>query len=344
MRPGAVARARDLLLASGLPAEDAEDVIVGLAQEAPDPARILPGGRDVLGEILDALAFETTVDLDAARAVLLEAWDEMHAESPRPSAATEPARAGAAEIDVGTAIAEFDRKRREGAPLEQAIRELERDLDLDPDEGGEDLEEEDDSAPDLPGVVAAIVEEFLWDEGREGDPERTARDQALRGLGQAAGHVMEFESLGTRELLDFAGRWSVEAGALRDPERAQALLDGLERFCRWAQENHDVPLETEFAPSLEALRRSLPRIAGANGACPTDPTAERGDWYVIAEVVGTDRAVLEDLSGRPTTVAIDRGILSRLRPGDLVRGRAGEGDAFEVNSCHPPELRELLGV
>jgi hypothetical protein len=341
-KPGAVARARELLRTSGLSPEDAADVIAGLAQEAPDPARILPGGRDVLGEILDTLAFETSIDLDAARAVLLEAWDELHAPgASAPPAAEDPAPARGPAVDVGTAVAEFDRKRLEGTPLEQALRELERDLDLDPDDGSDDLEE-DGPAPDFPGVVEAMVEEFLWDEGRERGLEAAQRCQSLRGLGRSAADVTVFESLGPRELIDFAGRWVFDVGGLRDPEDAAALVECLARFCRWAEENHDVPIATSFAPALARLRASLPRLASANRACP--PGVARGNWYQLVHDAGGDRGEFEDLDGAPTTFAVAPGILPHLRPGDLVRGQPEQGAFLAVASCHPAELREVLGA
>src|SRR6185436_10346258 len=115
-------------------------------------------------------------DLDAARVLLIDAWDEMHSVAPEPAqAATRVPESTARPADVATAIAEFDRKRREGTPLDQAIRDLEHDLDLEGSDSGEELDDSEEAAPDLPGVVAGVVEEFLWEEELLHGEERAKR-------------------------------------------------------------------------------------------------------------------------------------------------------------------------
>jgi len=340
---GAVHRARELFRENGLSSEDADEFLEWLARETPDPARIFTGGGDVLGEVLDALAFETRVDLDAARAVLIEAWDELHAapRTPMPIVDADPDPSPSLP-DVATAIAEFDRKRRGGAPLDQAIADLERDLDLDTSDSSEEPDEADEAAPDLPGVVAGVVEEFLWDEGRVHGEERAVRYRTLRGLGQSANHVSILESLGRRELTDFACRWAIDSGDLRDPEDAEILLEGLERFCQWTEENHGILLHDEFAPVLDSLRKTLPRLTLANRTLDAGPATGGLEWFEIAERHGSGGATLADLSGRSVEAAMNPSVLEHLLPGDLVRaGRTGNGD-LRVHACYPAELRRIL--
>jgi hypothetical protein len=342
---GAVARARAMFLESGLSREDADEFLEWLAREAPDPARILPGGDDVLRDVLDALAFETSVDLDAARMLLIDAWDEMHSLPPEPTKAVQRTpETTAPPADVASAIAEFDRKRREGTPVDQAIADLEHDLDLEGSESSEEAGETEESASDLPGVVGGVVEEFLWEEELLHGPEKANRYQVLRGLAVCADRVGNIEDLGRRELTDFACRWAIESGAVRDPEAAEVLLEGLERFCRWAEENHDLSLHGEFAPVLAELRRSLPRVALANRACSAEPLSspEGSEWLEFVERRGTGDAVLADLAGKRTEVEVSSSVLEHLHPGDWVRGRREVGRGFRVEACYPTELRTLL--
>jgi hypothetical protein len=328
-------------------AEEVESILERLAAEAPDPGRVLPGGGDLLGAILDDLAFETGVDLDAARVALLAAWHELHdargeSAPAHQESAADPDEAGASvPRDVASAVAEFDRKRRAGAPLEEAIRELERDLDLDSAESG-GLDDSDGPAPDFPGVVGAMVEEFLWDEERQGG--RAAADKAriLRGLGRSAAELSLFESLGSRELVDYACRWSIEVDRLREPTDAERLVDALARFCAWAEENHDVPLQRAMAEILPRLRASLPRLARANRACTAEPVERAGAWYAFEQRRGASEAELVDLKGAPSEANVDPEVLEHLRPGDWIRGRR-EGPEFHVAACHPHELRPILG-
>lgn len=342
-RAGAVTLARELFLDNGLSPEEADEFLDWLAREAPDPTRILPEGDDVLRDVLDALAFETTVDLDAARRLLIEAWIEMHsvAEEPEKIVLRSPAPS-APRADVATAIAEFDRKRREGTPLEKAIRDLEHDLDLEDSESNEELDDAEETSSDLPGVVAGVVEEFLWEEALVHGEDRAKRYEVLRGLGSSAEQVSNIESLGRRELTDFACRWAIEAGALRDPEEAEILLEGLGRFCRWAEENHDVPLQREFAPVLEGLRESLPRLALANRACSTGASPSGSEWLELVERQGKGEALLTDLAGRQLKAEVSSSVLEHLHPGDWVRGRRAAGSGLLVEACYPAELRAVL--
>lgn len=341
--PGAVTRARELFLGNGLSREEADEFLEWLTREAPDPTRILPGGGDVLGEVLNALAFETRVDLEAARTVLIDAWDELHAVAREPVPLdSEIPGPTAPRPDVATAVAEFDRKRRAGAPLDQAMRDLERDLDLEDSESSDELDDADENASDLPGVVGGLVEEFLWDEERVHGEVRALRYRSLRGLGRCADQVSVFESLGPRELTDFACRWAIEAGELRDPKDAEVLLEGLGRFCHWAEENHDVPLHTVFAPVLTALQESLPRVTLANRACAVGAGPGGPEWLELVERQGKEEAILIDLTGRPMQFEMSPLILEHLHPGDLIRGRRAAGRGLLVEACYPAELRQVL--
>jgi hypothetical protein len=279
------------------------------------------------------------VDLEMARAVLLAAWSDLHGKVRAPATRQERPHV----LDVASAVAEFDRKRREGAPLEQVFRELERDLDLDDEEPDGDSEEEDATVPDFPGVVDAMVEEFLWDEERVNGSGSALRFQVLRGLGRSAAEVSLFEDLGPLELTDFACRWSIERGDLRDPEQAANLVEGLSRFCRWAEENHDVHLRAAFEPVLVGLRDSLPRLALANRACRPDSESKGQDWFeFVRPSAGGAAEVLDLHGGGPVTVGMDAGVLTHLCPGDLIRGRRETGGELALAACHPPELRRVL--
>src|SRR6185369_13207547 len=94
---------------------------------------------------------------------------------------------------VARAVAEFERKRKAGAPLEAAFQELERDLDLaDPTSAND---EEEAPVPDFPGVVGAMIEEFLWETRGDGDPGL----ERLRSLGRHAADIGVFENLRGRD-------------------------------------------------------------------------------------------------------------------------------------------------
>src|SRR6185503_8109201 len=112
-------------------------------------------------------------------------------------------------IDAARALAEFERKRKAGLPLDDVFDELERELALDEDEneneGDADAADVDDGdpddsdageravpkgdadevspAPDFPGVVSAMITEFLWETGRDSGALRAEDMAGLESFG-----------------------------------------------------------------------------------------------------------------------------------------------------------------
>ena len=325
----AVADARALLASGGVPKEAIEAFFERLGAEGPRPGARLVGAHDALGDVLEELAFGSGVDLEAARRVLLLAWEQLHAGRADRKPETPQ--------DIAAAVAEFDRKRREGAPLEKVFEDLERDLGLADGAGSED---EDTPAPDFPGVVAAMIDEFLWDEEREHGAETARRFSGLKSLGRFASGLGVFENLSVRELADYACRWLPESRELRDAAATRDLLDALERFCAWAQENHEVRLEEQFGPMLRSLRQSLPRLAEANRRSAGGPVDATDRWFELLAIAPDGSAeVLEE--GEKRRVAIDPGIAEHLRPGDVLRGKLQGRGALRLSAGYPSEVRRL---
>ncbi len=338
--PDAVARARRLLASAGVDEAEIESIFRFLAQEPPGEGDLvpglLPGGRDALAAVLDELAFGTSIDLENARVSLADAWKELHT---RRSSAR-PARRETAPADVASAVAAFDRRRTEGVSLDDTFRDLERDLGL-ADEPSED--EEDTPAPDFPGVVGAIVEEFLWDEEREHGERDAERSAILRSLSRFASGIGIFENLTARELAAYACHWVLAERVITTAADAERLLDALGRFCVWAQETQEVPLGETFAPVLTSLRGSLPRLAEANRRSMSGGPKEGLDWLDVAAIEAEDALRVTVRPGEESLVRADPAIVALLRAGDVLRGRRTEGGVLEIHGCFPAEIRQLEG-
>jgi hypothetical protein len=236
-------KARELLIGSGAPADLVDSVLADLAATPFDKARVVHGGGDALGQALDRLAFETSIDLETARQALFEAWAALAVERDAEERGEQPgASERAREIDVAAAISAFDQGREAGRDLEQLFQELERDLGLEGDEEGR----EDEPVPDFPGAVGAVVEEYLWDLARQGEDELARAHAVLRKLGAFGTSIGVFENLTARDLLTFCAVWVPEFGGLREAEEARALLEALKAFCAWCEEQQDLPIAAEF--------------------------------------------------------------------------------------------------
>jgi hypothetical protein len=311
------AHARTALTELGLERRAVDGVLARLARAARE------GDGRAVTEVLNELAFETPVELSSARLILAELWD-----AERGALAGENSATG---HDAHAALEAFDAGRREGKDLEQCFRDLERDLGLDEEPDADD--EEEPSAPDFPGVVGAMVEEFLWETEREEGAARARACDGLRLLGGYAADVGVFEEFGPGHLLDFCARWLLDESGLASPDEAARVLAAVGAFCRWSEERHDVPLWTKFGPTLTALESSVPRHIRLRRAAPQG--SGKGAFEVLA--LETEHVVLRARSGEERRVAVSAEQRALLAPGDLVR-LTGSGERTRVGAGYPAEI------
>ncbi len=351
--------ARAFLVHEGLAPSDADDILDELARTPIDV--VTPGGGDALGRILDRLAFDTSIDLDRARRLLLAAWDAFaararaleaadaeetsngngaHGANGASNGARGPRRASGR--DPSKALEEFDRGRREGRDLDTLFEQLERDLGLE----GDAEDEAADVVPDFPGVIGAMIEEFLWDVGRERGEQAVDRLRCLRCFARFGSSIGVFENLSARDLLLFCTTWLFEEDVLSGADDANALLGALAAFCRWAEESHELPLWSAFEPHYRALRQSLPRIAVANRALDGMGArhGEPGPAYELVSLEPDGAAELRAPSGADLATRLDPHVVPWLRPGDFVRAQVRPDDGpSPVARCYPPQAAELFG-
>lgn len=333
----ALARARVVLSAGGLPHEACEAVFEALREAPVDTPPLLLGQRDALGEVLAQLAMESEVDLKAAREALLEVWTGYaHArasEALEPDAVESTPRPRAP--DVRSAVEAFDRGRAEGRDLDELFRDLERDLGIDDDDPTED-----EPAPDFPGVVQAMVDEYLWELELESGEAAARAQSGLRRFGVFGAHVGVFENLTRRDLLLFASIWLPEYGGLEDGREADELLAALEGFCSWCSVQHDFDLKTEFDAELSDLRASLPRLIDAQRwFAPSSGPQDGSLWLVGA--VDTAELTLVDAAGKERRTSVPRELGAQLRVGDWLRARPSGERGLDVFCAYPPQSARL---
>jgi hypothetical protein len=278
------------------------------------------GQGDAVTEALNRLAFESSIDLEAAREALLELWEAERAREERLEAPG----------DAQTALEEFDRGRREGKSLELLFRDLERNLGIEDAQADEDSAGEEDEPVDPPGIVAGLIEEFLWDLARSHGAEHAAQREGLRIFGDYAAGVASTEELGRLHPIDFSARWLLDETDL-DAPAASALIGFLAEFCAWLALEHDVDLGPGLDSILGNIREAMPRLTAARVA-RADVTGE------VATVVQSSGAGLEVRlrDGASRLLGGPSGVL----PGDVVRLDPNGSQAVRV---YPAELALVLG-
>jgi hypothetical protein len=337
-----VGEARALLLEGGVERGRVDEWFEVLADVPFERTKILLGADDVLGTILDELAFESGVDLEAARRALIHAWESLSTKGPGIGASLKPAAAPRSsrdpDGDIARLIAKLEDNRKSGAPLGPVLEELESTLEHEPD--GEAADGADLAAPDFPGVVGAMIDEFLWETGRESGAARESELERVKSFGRFAQNVGVFENLGVSDLLAYTCWWLEEHDELRNADEARAQLAALQAFCRWAEDVHEVPLFTAFKAHFSALASSLPRIVEANRRRTRTADRVQGELYEIVNVEGS-ASVVRDRRGNETDAEIEPSLAEWLRPEDRVRARRLDDGRLAVYCCFPPEAREL---
>lgn len=339
----AVGEARRLLLEGGVDREDVETILADLAAGPPPDDPLIYHADDPLGAVLDRLAFETSLDLDVVRRSLVAAWAEIERKGPgvgpslTPSRPAEMSRAN----DVADVLAEFERRRQNGMPVAPLLDELEQRLALD--EIPDGTSEEDTPAPDFPGVVGAMVEEFLWETSAEHGAGVRDELEILQSFGHFAADIGVFENLRAKDLLAYTCYWLPESDRLENADETRRLLSALDRFCTWVEAHHELPLHSEFKETLHSLQSSLPRVTEANRRRTRDADRSQGELFEFTGVPSDEdrEARLRDREGREHAARIDPLLAVWLRPGDRLRGRRQSDGQLAVYCCYPPESRGL---
>lgn len=367
--------AQRILLGEGIPRDKTQAIFAAMAQDPLDANSLTPGRGDLVGEVLNELAFETDADLEQVRSALVSAWGALSSdptlaqqvldgggvapERSTPGSMVAPAVGADNEESladpshIADAIAAFDQARAEGGDLDALFQQLETDLGLEPsppeaaafDEAGAP-EEIEGSHPDFPGVVAAIIEEFLWDRGRvEGSTDELLR---LRTLGECTQHIGVFEEIGIHDLIGFLAFQLPERGLPKDAADARAWVDSIGAFVDWLIEQHELEHLAGTRDVLLGLGASLPRIAEINrdhALKPSSSDKELGEGFEVLAVDPSGRLELADRKGSIHEAQVALDLAQRLRSGDRLRARLNSSSTEESEltlfRCYPPESSVL---
>ena len=369
-----VGDARRLLASGGVLADEVDDLLDALEASPPDPTHPTPGIGDTLARVLEQLAFHTSVDLGLAQRQLLLAWQHFGeralVQREEVSEEVDDVADGDEVDEVRRAVAELDRSLRSGQEVNSSFDELERALGLDEVQDEEDLAarrealaelenddeeeaeevlEEGDRVPDFPGVVGAMVEEFLWEAEVLATPWSTPQADLLRLFAKLERNLGVFEELSRRDVMRFATFWLPESGALGSADRADAALDVLVAFCLWAEETHALPHLEGSHEQLVELRDNLRRVTAANqslGRSPNlselgqRPDERAGELYELLADLGQGRARVRDARSRVHELRTNTETMRLLEAGDRFRASLDD-ERLVIHCCYPPEIAQL---
>lgn len=273
------------LCKAGLETAQAQELLDELVQ-----MQAMNASPNAITELLNRVAFDFDCDLGAVQRTLLVAWaaNTSSAESTgdeRTHVIPTPRREPTAN-EVVSALDAFDSARGEGGDLEQLFQNLEQSLGLDEDAPLVDNEQ----APDFPGVVGAVVEEFLWETAaRDGEQARTAHS-SLSLFGEYASNIGVFEELAPTHAIEFFTRWLPNQTSRLAPAEWPACLSSFTTFAHWVEESHQHPFISTLEPELPSLLSTIERLQRMAPLREQLSGAERFDVLGQTETLLTVRA------------------------------------------------------
>lgn len=284
--------------------------------------------RHGLDETLNALAFETQVDLEAMRRTL-PAWTlAAQKEEPQGKLPAEPLNPGLTDepVDSGEALRQFDQARAAGKSLDEAFLKLEQSLGLEPGSSRENPLEEAEQDPTGFGLeqspgLQAWVQAYLWEQ-----PSASANANALESLARhaeaTAGKTLDASELSAPAVLSFL---LVQP----DGRSLSQMRLAIHSFLVWAAQEQDADLGAALDDWAAPEDERLPCFADANAIWISEDRA-MPSRTALAQVdparVMAEGNELAPVDGLPNA------LLSHLRKGDLLLGnwRAGRFEAARI--------------
>ncbi len=329
------------------------------------------GNRGPAGELISALmeraAFDTSVDLAELRSELHLLWSarlarpESEAEK-KASAQTESpaaskqlswfrsaaqrakeAREGNSVFEANTgversrveqALADFDQAREAGGDLELLFKTLEAELGIESEEV-----DSDERTLATPGVIGALVEEYLWELGTQDADQAELQRGLLQQLAENQQDLCAVEELETTALLEVVLEPVRPSGAAEEKSTSGGLRTA-RAFAAWIEEHHDHPLWTSFQAVHDELESSLPRLALASAALAEVEAGPREEWRELFEQLSDGRFGVLDEAGEFEPAILPEAARPHLRGGDWIRvSRSGE--EWTVSAVRPAAYGHL---
>ncbi len=314
----------------------------------------------IVESLLDELAFDTDIDLDDLRRVMLELLASVAA-----SGAPEPEPEAEDDVGAGDAV---DMKVRESHPKpfqpregeklgEQLARRIEEGLD-----GNEQIEalfadvenmlgeeiEEDDETIELSalddGDLEPLVREFIWELDVE-EVERARLDAFVAVQNRAPVPRTSIESIERDDLLRYLLQVWLETSPAERVSHTRASGELIQKFFDWVESTQVVDrrvvvdeAKSAFLADLDRLDRAAHALGGGD-----EPVGEPALYAVIG--VDDDDLLFRAIDGVDELRTPDSGAGDDLREDDLIVGSFDARRGTFVGMAHvvPAALRHLLG-
>ena len=303
----------------------------------------------VMGPLLDQLAFDSDVDLDRMRRVLLEIWNAHHVGQVR---STE--EAGSSSGPPGETLGEklvrrLDEGIGEREDVEELFSQMESIAGIESDE--EDSEEDERNTAIVSevfetgasdgdtGDLAPLVAEFHWENGFE-QTEDSALTLWIELQRSAAVPNTEVELIPAGDLMRLLLHVYLRSAPDDRVEQVRSAFDELRRFYDWVAETQEIDQREVVQRCQGALLDQLERLQAAGIALSNDQAPVQSPGLMQVEETGKDGFGARDDDGGSHWLLTDKLAVDQLAVGDIVLGGFAPVVGDEPTSLH----RRLAGM
>lgn len=340
------------------------------AAEVSQSLAMARGPGPVMGPLLDALAFDTEVDLDQCRVLMLQIWNAHHSQ-PIDQAQVSPVEQAPGEKlgerlartleeglkhkrDVAELFAQLERmaglRPEDGDESEQPrdaeVAELEEDEDDaeapqdDPDEEpGEHADDDREDAAE--GSVAAsgdldpLVQEYLWETGRAGEPAGPTLRLWLQLQADSPLPHTDFEFVTAKDLMRLLLYVYLGAAPADRANAVRSAFAELQRFYAWAASTQEQDFRSVLDECKGPLLDQVERLQEAGIQFSTAATTNARPGILQVEDLGPNGFGVRDDDGENHWLRASPRALASLRVGDLLLGALARSTGPERNGAGP---------
>jgi hypothetical protein len=328
------------------------------------------GPGAVMGPMLDVLAFETEVDLDKCRMLMLQIWNAHHSQPLDEAQVSSTAQAPGEKLgerlartleeglrhkrDVAELFAQLERMAglqpedgdesedpRDAEVAEQEEHEDEAELQRhDAEQDDEEHEEQEEQGDDDRSVAASgdldpLVQEYLWETGRAGEPASLTLRLWLQLQADSPLPHTDFEFVTAKDLMRLLLYVYLGAPPTNRANAVRSAFAELQRFYAWAASTQEQDFRSVLDECKGPLLDQVERLQEAGIQFSTAATTNARPGILQVEDLGPQGFGVRDDDGENHWLRASPQALASLRVGDLLLGALAPGTATGRNRAGP---------
>jgi len=302
---------------------------------------VAPRPGAFIGPLLDQLAFDTDVDLDKARRLMLEIWNAHHAGEADLQPEVTPDSSGPPGETLGEQLVRtLDEGLGKQQDVEQLFAQMEKLAGIEPEEDDEDdgdrataIVEQLGSGDGDSGDLDPLVTEFHWETGNE-SAEHSPLTLWVELQRNAPVPNTDLESIRSPDLMRLLLHVYLRSAPTERAEQVRGAFDELKRFYDWVAATQELDQREVLEACKGALLEQLDRLQDAGVALSNDLAPEQAPGLLQIEEIGKDGFGARDDDGGSHWLMADAAARERLEVGDLLLAGLAPPDGDAPTSMH----------